>query len=210
MDQPEQFLSVEKEIDLSTWMPVPTQWPAPGAESMFPTMPEWADYAANAIWNESTLQPRPGELDLLIRVLAYGAEHFPSAYPGFDLFLHLPGPRDMPLPVFIGDFDTSDIVTDEDAAIELRQWTSDDPNAVEPPIIEDFLSPHLGPGVRALRYSVPDKESGEILAGLRYGWHVPHLSRHAYLITGTHDPGHLIATMEDIDALARCMEYVTD
>lgn len=188
------------------WLPVPIEWPA-GDDLVFDTVDEWSAYAADALWDAASLGRDPQGVEGLTRVLAHAAEHFPESYPGFDLFLHLPDPRDNPLPVFLGEVDVDDLDAEEVVA-ELRSWTAEDPDVVEPPVEEEFISPHLGKGVRVLRYSNPGVDpDGDILVGLRYAWHAPEFSRLAVLITASYDPGRVLTAMDDIDDLARCLRY---
>jgi hypothetical protein len=193
--------------DPSVWVGVPLNWPMPDFEKEFPDIPAWAGAAANAIWNDSPFTPRPGERDELAGVLGYAAENFPKAYPGFEVLLHLPGPREDPIPVYIGDVDV-----DDDPEAELRYWTgTDDPHAVEPPVVEEFTTPHLGTGKRVLRYTTDQNDpSRSIIVALRYGWYMEELGRVGGLFTVSPNAGRLIAAMDDIDALARTLRYVPD
>jgi hypothetical protein len=193
------------EFDPDVWVGVPLEWPTPGFEKEFPDIPAWADVAANALWDASALTPHPGELDQLAGILGYAAKQYPTAYPGFEVLLHLPGPRDTPIPVYIGDIDVDDA-----PEAELRFWTGEnDPNAVEPPVVEKFTSPHLGTGRRVLRYTVdPDDPDRSIIVALRYGWYIKELGRVGGMFTLSPDPGRLISAMDDLDALARGLQYV--
>ncbi len=195
------YLSTE-DHDASRWFAVPAQWPVPGFEKELPDIAAWADVAARAAWNSSPLTARPDELDELAGILAFAVERFPTVYPGFEVLLHLPGPRHNPIPVYVGDVEA----TDDDPESALRYGTAaDDPNAVESPIVEELHSPHLGRGIRVLRYST--ESDGGILAGLRYGWYIEELGLETYVFTASPDTGRLLGAMDDIDALARCIRY---
>lgn len=193
------------EYDPAVWVGVPLTWPMPGFEKEIPDIPAWADAAANAVWEASPLTPQPGELDRLAGILGYAAARYPTAYPGFEVLLHLPGPREAPIPVFVGDVDV-----DDDPEAELRLWTGeDDPNAVEPPVVAEFTSPYLGAGRRVLRYTVdPDDPSRSIIVALRYGWYREELGLVGGMFTLSVEPGRLITAMDDLDALARGLRYV--
>ncbi|MGW8380238.1 hypothetical protein [Streptomyces sp. ODS28] len=200
------FLNLDSDLDMSVWVDIPTEWPVPGKEDLMPDIPTWANVAAKVIWDDSPTEPTPQHIDVLTEILAYAAEHFPKAYPGFEILAHLPNPTDPVLPVAIGDFDVSEL-SPEEAETEVRLWSGvDDPNAVEPPIVEDFFSQHLGSGKRVLRYVIND-DDGRVNTALRYGWYIPQLGRQTHLFAYTTDPAHLISALDDLDALARCIRY---
>ncbi|MEU6174429.1 hypothetical protein ABZ832_21220 [Streptantibioticus parmotrematis] len=195
--------------DPARWVGLPTEWPLPGFEREFPDPATWAATAARAIWEDSPLTPGPADVTGLTDVLAYAAHHFPGAFPGFEVLLHLPGPRDNPLPVYLGDLTTEP----EDPGHEvLRHLTgADDPYAVEPPVVEEFGNPFLGQGLRVLRYTTDDRAGGALLPCLRYAWYLrgndgqpPHC---ACLFTLHPDPARLVAALDDIDTLAGDLRY---
>ncbi|PWI45906.1 hypothetical protein [Streptomyces sp. ICBB 8177] len=198
--------------DPARWVGLPTEWPLPGFEREFPDAATWAATAARAIWDDSPLTPRPAEVAGLTDVLTYAAHHFPGAFPGFEVLLHLPGPRDDPLPVYLGDL-TTDPEDVEDRAHEiLRHLTgADDPYAVEPPVVEEFGNPFLGQGLRVLRYTADDRAGGALLPCLRYAWHLRGIdgqpARCACLFALHPDPARLIAALDDLDTLARDLRY---
>lgn len=208
--EPAFFLDVS-DHDRSVWLQVPTEWPVPGQEEEFPDIPTWADRAARAIWTESELNPGSTGIDYLTGVLSHAAEEFPAVYPGFDVLMHLPGPLELPITVAIGGLDTSDLGPDE-AERELRSWAGEgDPEAVEPPLIEDFDSPRLGKGLRGLRYTIrEDDPDRTVNAALHYVWDVPQLGCQIYMATAVPDPAQLIAAMEDFDGLARSIGLSTE
>lgn len=204
------FLDVSHH-DRTVWLQVPTEWPVPGQEEEFPDLATWADRAARAIWTESGLNPGSTGMDYLTGMLTRAAEEFSTVYPDFELLVHLPGPLDLPLPVAIGGLDTSDLSPDE-AERELRGWAGEgDPEAVEPPLIEDFASPRLGKGLRGLRYTIGENDPDRTVnAALHYAWDVPQLGCQIYMVTASPDPAHLIAAMDDLDALARTIGFSTE
>lgn len=209
MTDPAPYLDTFDERDLSTWIEVPQIYPVPGLEQHYPDESTWAALMAQAVWDSSDLEPTDKHIEVLTKILTYSAETTPHDFPGFDVFLHLPEPMDMPLTVHIGDLGTEDL-DGEEVWHGIRQLCgAQDPEAVEPPMVETFASPYLGNGVRVLRY-VTDEEDGTINVVLRYGWHLPELQRSVHLFTFALDPGHLLSAMEDIDALARCIKYVHD
>ncbi|MDI5972525.1 hypothetical protein POF50_024825 [Streptomyces sp. SL13] len=202
----EQFLESGPR-DPARWIALPTDWPAPGFEKDFPDPATWAVIAANAVWNDSPLTPRGDEVDSLAQVLAYCADNCPRPLPGYEIYLHLPGPRDVPLPVYVGDYPrTTDPESDLRYALAVE-----DPEAVEPPLVEEFTAAGLGSGLRALRYCRDrDDAYGGILVGLRYAWYVEHLDLIVSVRTVHPHPGRVIAAIDDIDALCRGLRYVAE
>lgn len=166
----------------------------------------WAGEAARAVWGDSGVVPRTGEIEGLARELAHCARRCPSAYPGFEVLLHLPGPRDTPLPVYLGGYPCGGDVEDE-----LRQAGGEaDPDAVEPPLVEEFTTERLGAGRRVLRYTAdPGDPDRALLAALRYAWHLPGADAIGCLFTVHPQPGRLLTALDDLDELARGLRPVT-
>lgn len=188
--------------DCSRWVWVPPQWPVPGSEGEFPDAAAYARAMAEAHWGDSGLTPGPGEVGELADVLTYGMERYPRVYPGYELHFHLDGPRGNPLAVYCAEFDIEGELPDE-----LRALTHADAEyAVEPPIVEEFGSEHLGTGIRVMRYFVDPADNG-IAIGLRYAWRVPEHGADVLVMTSAPDPGRVLRAMDDIDAFARVLHF---
>lgn len=127
------------------WIRIPLMWPEPGLEDVEEAQsPEaWARYFAEGLWEDfASEKPKPGEVDLLTNILLMYALRAPAAFPDFEVFLHLPHPREIPLPAYV---DLVEIEEGEDRETALRALTHADASyAIEPPIVDDFDSPHLG------------------------------------------------------------------
>jgi hypothetical protein len=191
-----------READYSTWVWVPPEWPVPGSEQEFPDIASYARMMAEAHWKDSALTPGPGEVDELAGVLAYGMERYPRVYPEYGLHFHMDGPRGNPLAVYSAEFDIEGELPDE-----LRALTHADAEyAVEPPVVEEFGSEHLGTGIRVLRYFVDPDDNG-ITIGLRYAWRVPEHDADVLVMTAAPDPGRVLRAMDDIDAFARSLRF---
>ncbi|TLS42766.1 hypothetical protein FE633_29400 [Streptomyces montanus] len=133
----------------------------------------------------------------------------PAAFPDFEVFLHLPHPREIPLPAYV---DLVEIEEGEDRKTALRELTHADASyAVEPPIVEDFDSPHLGAGLRVLRY-YQDEDSNEVHVGLRYAWRYEKGKEAAdvLIILADPDAGRILRALDDVDEFARTIRISPD
>lgn len=191
------------DVDERCWMRLPTEWPMPDFEDDFPDPVPWSRAAARVRWKDSGLAPGPGEVDQLARVLVRCAETLPDFRPGFEIFLHLPSPRDTPLALYVGDYESAD-----NNEHHFRYALGpDEPAAVEPPLIEDCTVPTLGTGRRAIRYSKDD--DGSIIASLRYAWDVQAHGLFVSVITVA-DPTRVMSAVEDVDRLIKGLRYLPE
>jgi hypothetical protein len=187
-------------------------WPEPGLEGVeeAQTPEAWARYYAEEIWTDfASEKPEPGEVDLLFNILVMYAIRAPAAFPDFEVFLHLPHPREIPLPAYI---DLVEIEEGEDRETALRELAHADASyTVEPPIVEDFVSPHLGAGLRVLRY-YQDENSNEVHVGLRYAWRYDKGAEAAdvLIILADPDAGRILRALDDIDEFARSIRISSD
>ncbi|MCZ4118592.1 hypothetical protein [Streptomyces sp. H39-S7] len=180
--------------DYNTWLEASDRWPVgkwAGAE-------EWAADMAEAWWGDFPADPGETGVELLTRTLVACARDFPKAHPGCRVLLHLPDPREMPLPVYV-----TDRRAQGESSAALRAFVlADDPEAVEPPIVEDFAVPAGVGGLRSLRYAtVPG--SADLMVGLRYAWRSVEHGRDVVVLTASPAPGRVLAALEDIDELVR-------
>ncbi|WP_432119110.1 hypothetical protein [Streptomyces sp. bgisy032] len=206
------WLNVKHAMALSPWIRVPLMWPEPGLEDVeeAQTPEAWARYFAKGCWEDFTLEkPEPGEVDLLTNILLMYALRAPSAFPDFEVFLHLPNPRELPLPAYV---DLVEIEEGEDRRTALRELTHADADyAVEAPIVEDFDSPHLGSGLRVLRYYQAE-DSNEVHVGLRYAWRYEKGTEAAdvLIILADPDAGRILRALDDVDEFARTIRISPD
>ncbi|MEU1103765.1 hypothetical protein [Streptomyces tibetensis] len=198
------WLNVKHAMDLSPWIRIPLMWPEPGLEDVeeAQTPEAWARYFAEGLWEVFESEPpQPGEVDLLTNILLMYALRAPAAFPDFEVFLHLPHPREIPLPAYV---DVVEIEEGEDRATALRELTHADASyTVEPPIVEDFVSPHLGAGLRVLRY-YQDEDSNEVHVGLRYAWRYEKGTEAAdvLIILADPDASRILRALDDVDEFA--------
>jgi hypothetical protein len=199
-------------MDLSPWIRIPLMWPEPGLEGVeeAQTPEAWARYFAEHLWEDFAAEkPEPGEVDLLTNILLMYAIRAPAAFPDFEVFLHLPHPREIPLPAYV---DLVEIEEGEDRETALRELTHADASyAVEPPIVEDFDSPFLGVGLRVLRY-YQDEGSNEVHVGLRYAWRYEKDKEAAdvLIILADPDASRILRALDDVDEFARTIRISPD
>ncbi|MGW2020566.1 hypothetical protein [Streptomyces decoyicus] len=208
------WLNVKHAMQLSPWIRIPLMWPEPGLEDVEEAQsPEaWARYFAEGLWEDfASEKPKPGEVDLLTNILLMYALRAPAAFPDFEVFLHLPHPREIPLPAYV---DLVEIEEGEDRETALRALTHADAGyAIEPPIVDDFDSPHLGAGLRVLRYyQDQDEDSNEVHVGLRYAWRYEKDTEAAdvLIILADPDAGRILRSLDDIDEFARTIRISPD
>ncbi|MFE7671243.1 hypothetical protein ACFU5N_03405 [Streptomyces albidoflavus] len=181
------------DYDLDLWMEVPVEW----AALPWKGPKQWARQMAEAWWGESEVPPARQEVKGLANVLRMCAERFPASYPGFDLYLHLPDPRLMPLPAWVGWLE-SEGERDE----TLRAYvTTEDPGLLEEPLVEEFVSPAFGTGLRSLRYTRMEGEQ-TIIAGVRYAFRDVSRGVDVLVMVSAPDPRRVLAALPDLDAFA--------
>ncbi|MET8677864.1 hypothetical protein ABZW18_09790 [Streptomyces sp. NPDC004647] len=205
------WLNVKPAARLDPWIRVPLAWPELGLEDVeiAQTPQAWARAIAEEWWEDfATEKPRLGDVDLLTDILAMHAERAPAIRPDAEVFLHMPHPRDIPLTVFVELVE----IEEEDRDTALRELAqADASDAIELPIVEDFESPHLGTGLRVLRY-VQDEDSNEVHAGLRYAWRYEKGSgaMDVLIFLAHPDPGRIIRASLDIDEFARTIRISSE
>ncbi|MFD6432712.1 hypothetical protein [Streptomyces venezuelae] len=204
------------DYDTDLWMQIPNSWE--GTPWKGPK--EWGRELSAVWWDDSGLEPTRKDLKLLAATLRSCAERFPLSHPGFDVYLHLPDPRLMPLPVYVasieaeGDNDGDrDRDRDRDRDESLRALvTTDDPALVEKPIVEDFTTESLGTGLRSLRYTQVDAAEAEsgagangdtLVAGVRYAWRHEATRCDVLVIVSAPDPRRVLGAMDDLDDFVR-------
>ncbi|MBT2399775.1 hypothetical protein [Streptomyces sp. ISL-100] len=201
------------DYDSDTWLKIPGRWTdvynedddgVPTDDDQ-QTPAEWAAETAQDCWDDSGIDSGETGVAFLAETLQACVEKYPQAFPGYDIVLHLPDPRAMPLPVYVTDFP---IEGDREPALRLLAM-ADDKEAVEPPIVEEFTTEDLGQGLRVLRYfTMPN--STDLLIGLRYAWRSEKFDRDLVMITASPAPGRVLSALEDIDDLARSIRLRAD
>jgi hypothetical protein len=197
-------LYADFDFDTAAWLEIPAHW---GPET-WPDHRAWARERAELCWLD--LDPGESEVDNLALALAYLAEKLPSGDGDrvVNHFLHLPHPRLDPLHAQVW------IVEDPDVTLEYCVG-AEDPQTVEKPVLEEFVSERLGTGLRGLRYKPFDpgpgheQAPGALVGAVRYAWR---LNEEAVLVMSVVDTdlARLIQATEDIDEFARGIGVVNE
>lgn len=172
----------------------------------------WAREFAEAWWSMSGLAHGDNDLARLETQLAYIRDNTYGHLPCHMAFIHLPDPRLNPLPVYLAI-----LIARGDRAARLRLLAgADDPSALRPPIIEEFSTDRLGPGLRVLRHfsdapsrpAFDGEQTPEVYEGLSYAWRSGEHRTDLRLFTASPDLGRLHGAIPDIDELARRISVV--
>lgn len=191
--------TVDVDLPTDVWIGVPGEW----SEETWPDHRDWAREVADTVWAGAS--PARGEQgpDHLALGLTMLAESPLLNLEWRRSFLWLPGPTSDLLPVHLEAY-----AAEGERAQSLAELTrTDEPGAVEKPIVELFRSEHLGEGIRVLRYAA-DPRDDAVLLTLSYAWRAGDLD--VLLWLSTFDTGLALRAMDDVDALARAIYLVDD
>ncbi len=149
------------------------------------------------------LRPHVDTLAAMLREIharSYG--HMPCNF----IFIHLPDPRLIPLPVNYRIFRM-----DGEPEQTLRMLIhADDADAVEPPIIDEFTTDRLGRGLRTLRYlQHHDGDSESLFASLNYAFRSEEHETDLRVWAVSPDLGRLQLAQPDIDTLVRATTIIS-
>ncbi|MFF2846804.1 hypothetical protein ACFVT5_10780 [Streptomyces sp. NPDC058001] len=152
------------------------------------------------IWRSYLRDPEESGVAFLAGRLKHIAEAFAPEPFDTRVLLRMEEPTTMPLQVR-----TRVKPAEGDREATLRALVgADDPDAVEPPVVEPFHTDSLGEGLRAFRY-VRQDDTAEVLAALRYVWRDEEAGADVVLWTATHDTAQVIRAAQDIEELAHTM-----
>ncbi len=177
-----------------------------------PCMPEfpegedrrsWAAQTATLWWAASGLKHGKRELDALAAMLSAIHKDVYAAGHSHMAFIHLPDPRLLPLPVQLGIWA---MLGEHDETLRLLV-NADDPEAIEPPDVEEFTTERLGTGLRSVRRHLG--RGGGVDGYLDYAWRSEALETDLRLFTFSSDLDRLHRAIPDIEALARAVFLVT-
>jgi hypothetical protein len=117
-------------------------------------------------------------------------------------FLHLPSLQLAPLLVSFGIWEA-----EGDRLEQLRFLTRQyDPSLMQEPVVEEFSTGKLGPGLKVLAYT---QDSDVITGYLNYAWRSEELATAVRMFTGSPDLGRLEQAVTDIEDLARAVAWVS-
>lgn len=182
--------------DRRVWIPCPPVFPEGFDRD------SWAAGFAQEWWDGYGLAHSANDVELLKQLLTEIHKSTFERIPCHLAFIHLPDPRLMPLPVFLGIFES---VGQKDERLRLLTH-ADDRGAVEPPIVDEFSTDLLGTGLRVLRYL--HAGDGALYAALNYAWRSEEYDTDVRLWASSEDLGRLERATPDIDEFARTMRVV--
>jgi hypothetical protein len=185
---------IEVDFDPAVWVEMPSEW----TDDTWPDYRDWAWEAAKAVWADSGQAPGEYGIDQLALAFVMLAEREDKALSSLT-YLHVPSPTDIPLPVGLKVFERAG---EREAALRVMA-NADDPEAVEPPIVEEFATESLGTGLRTLRYLTLPEQPDTLVGALNYAWRVDEVDTDIRLWTSCPDLSRLIGAIDDIDTLAR-------
>jgi hypothetical protein len=117
--------------------------------------------------------------------------------------IHLPDPRLVPVLVGFGVWQA-----EGDQVTQLRRLAhADEPDAIEPPIVEECFAEKLGSGLKSLCYL--RQPAGSLVSGcLNYAWRSEQLETAVRMFTSCSDPSRLKLAIPDIEALNQVLSFV--
>jgi hypothetical protein len=146
------------------WLMIPADW-----DGHWTSAAEWADDLAGScwgVWAELNEVEKPGQeaIDrtaLELRTYAEKLGGFDPKQP-FEVapYLHLPSPTLSALPVKVWVDDTPDLTV---------ETATEAPEAIRPPVVEEFTTEKLGTGRKVTIYGTLDPEPGD-LPGTQTTW----------------------------------------
>lgn len=189
---------IKVDFNQAVWIPCPPFPPGADREA-------WARFFAETWWEASGLKHGKRQVTALTTALEemnaaiYGA----GGMRCHQALIHLPDPRLVALPVY---FSVWPAIGDPGA--QLRDLThADATDVVEPPVVSEFTTDHLGPGLKVLCYT-EGNEPSSVTALLSYSWRSEKLETAVRMFAGSPDLGRLQGAMDDIDELARAVSIV--
>lgn len=174
----------------NVWIPCPPVFPDGFDRD------SWASLYAEQWWEWSGREHGDREVKLLARTLA---EIHDYAYAHLDMhrgFIHLPDLGLVPLLVSFGIWEAVG-----DRTTQLRVLAhAEDPEAIQPPLVDEFGTEKLGPGLKVLSYTRKDET---VTGHLSYAWRSEEHATALRMFTGSPDLGRLQRAIPDIEQLAR-------
>jgi hypothetical protein len=143
-------------------------------------------------------------VDVAVKAMMDIREDLYMNWVGQYMYFYLGPPRYRPLPVMLGIWKMTD-ERDEQLQMLAGYGTH---NLVEPPVMEDFYTEHLGTGVKVWCVQKPEKRRKPVCGLLGYAWRSEELETDLHLKTMCTDLGWLQAAMPGIEEFARAIRIV--
>ncbi|MFJ8086341.1 hypothetical protein ACIQ6Y_38005 [Streptomyces sp. NPDC096205] len=188
----EHEFSPDIDYDPNRWLELPPRW-----DEEWQDIDAWTRTCAGLFWRAHGLDPGESGIPFLADTLRRFAEAFAPEPFDTRVLLRMWEPTSMPLQLF-----ATVKPAQGDREQTLRALVgAEDPDAVEPPVVESFRTELLGEGLRAFRY-LRQSDAPEVLAALRYAWRDDELGADVLLWTATDDTAQIIRAASDIEELA--------
>jgi hypothetical protein len=177
------------------WIPCPPVFPE-GFD-----LNSWAWLYAREWWANSGREHGEPELGLLAGTLAEIHDYAYAHLPMHRGFIHFP---DIRLPPLLVSFGVWEAVGEPTA--QLRALVhADEPEAMEPPEVEQFATEWLGPGLKSLSYT---RNDGTLSGHLDYAWRSEQHATALRMFTACPDLGRLQRAVPDMEQLARGVKII--
>jgi hypothetical protein len=188
---------VEVDCNRSIWIPFPMILPKGWTKAT------WAATFAEWSWSASGEPHSQADLYRLAQQLSFLYDGMFEDSSCMLAWLHLSSPRLLPLPLRAGIWATRGERTER-----LRALTNaDDPAAVEPPVVTEFWTEHLGSGLKTIRHlRIPDDQA--LAVAVNYAWRSEELETDLRLFASCDDLGRLQRAIPDIEDFARAARFV--
>jgi hypothetical protein len=186
---------ISVEYNQNIWIPCPPVFPE-GLDRK-----SWANLYAEEWWSRTAQPHGKREIKIMAQMLS---DVHAYAYANMAMhrgFLHLPALGLTPLLVSFGIWEARG-----DRTEQLRALTrADDPTVIQAPIIEEFDTDKLGPGIKVAAYT----RNQDVVTGyLNYAWRSEEYATAVRMFTGSPDLGRLQQAVPDIEQLARTVAWV--
>jgi hypothetical protein len=187
---------IRVDFDQAVWIPCLPVFPK-GHD-----LKSWSALYAEPRWEASGLEHGKRQVDALRRSLEYLHEFAYSQLPCHMAVIHLPSPGMVPLLVGFGVWQA-----EGDRVTQLRRLAhADEPDAMEPPIVEECFTEKLGRGLKSLCYL---RQPESVVSGsLNYAWRSEPLETAVRMFTSCPDLSRLQRAMPDIEALTQVISFV--
>lgn len=171
------------------WIPCPPVFPEGFDRD------SWASLYAEEWWSRSGREHGKREVELLARTLADIHEYAYAHLAMHRGFIHLPDLGMVPLLVSFGIWEAVG-----ERTAQLRALThADDPEVIQPPVVDEFATERLGLGLKTLCYT----REGETITGhLNYAWRSEEYATALRMFTACPDLGRLQRALPDTERLA--------
>ncbi|MFJ4829329.1 hypothetical protein ACIP79_05295 [Streptomyces sp. NPDC088747] len=189
----EHEFSLDIEYDPSRWLELPPRWDT----EEWQDIDAWTRSCAGLFWRSYGQDPGESGIPFLAGVLRRFAEAFAPEPFDTRVLLRMWEPTSMPLQVF------SMVKPAQGDREETLRFLvgAEDPDAVEPPVVESFHTERLGRGLRTFRYLRQD-DTPDVIAALRYAWRDEETGADVALWTAAEDTARVIRAAQDIEELA--------